>query len=76
MKITMDPVANASYIELRKGVVARTVQLSETVLIDFSKSGEVLGIEILSDDQPAPRRKSSAARKLKLASGNKIRSGS
>jgi uncharacterized protein YuzE len=43
-----------SYIELRKGKVARTVELRPGMLVDFDASGQVIGIEILSAQELAP----------------------
>ncbi|MDP2651550.1 MAG: DUF2283 domain-containing protein [bacterium] len=48
MKITYDKEANAAYTTLRKGKVAKTVKISEDVLADFDRKGNVLGIEMLS----------------------------
>lgn len=47
MKIDYDPDADAMNINLRKGEVAKTIELDENVMIDIDKSGEILDIEIL-----------------------------
>lgn len=47
MKITYDKIANAAYMTLRKGRVAKTVEMSDNVIIDLDKSGNLLGIEML-----------------------------
>lgn len=49
MKITFDPLADAMYIELKKGEVKKTEVLDgyETML-DVDKNGNILGIEMLS----------------------------
>jgi uncharacterized protein YuzE len=51
MRITYDKLANIQYIylkdKIRKGEVAKTVEITDGVLFDYSKSGELLGIEII-----------------------------
>ena len=47
MKITYDKIADAAYMTLRKGKVARTVEMSESVIVDLDKKGHLLGIEML-----------------------------
>ncbi len=47
MKITYDKTARASCITLRRGRVAKTVEISEDVIVDFDKKGNVLSIEML-----------------------------
>lgn len=47
MKITYDKMANATYMTLHNGKVAKTVEISSNVIADFDKKGNVLGIEVL-----------------------------
>lgn len=47
MKITYDKIADAAYMTLRKGKVAKTVEMSESVIVDLDKKGHLLGIEML-----------------------------
>lgn len=48
MKITYDKYANAMYIYLdKKGKYFRTQEITDDFLIDFTKEGRVIGIEIL-----------------------------
>lgn len=47
MKITYDKIADAAYMTLRKGKVAKTVEMSDSVIIDLDKKGNLLGIEML-----------------------------
>jgi len=47
MKVTYDKIADASYMTLRKGKVAKTVEINRDVIADLDKKGNVLGIEIL-----------------------------
>ena len=47
MKIDYDPDADAMNIDLKKGDVAKTIELDENVIIDLDKSGEILTIEVL-----------------------------
>ncbi|MBI2670877.1 DUF2283 domain-containing protein [Candidatus Woesearchaeota archaeon] len=47
MKISYDPEADAMYITLRQGKIDHTKEIDDNTIIDFDKSGKVLGIEIL-----------------------------
>ena len=47
MKIKYDPDADAMYLTLRKDKVASTKEIDENTIIDFNKSGQVIGVEIL-----------------------------
>lgn len=55
MKITYDKIANAAYMTLRKGKVAKTVEMSETVIVDLDKKGHLLGIEMLDASNQLPK---------------------
>ena len=47
MKITYDKKVDAMYIRLRKGRYDHTKKVTDDILVDVSKKGEVLGLEIL-----------------------------
>ncbi len=47
MKITYDKAVDAMYIKLRKGRYDHTKKVTDDILVDVSKKGEVLGLEIL-----------------------------
>lgn len=47
MKITYDKKVDAMYIKLRKGSYDHTKKVTDDILVDVSKKGEVLGLEIL-----------------------------
>lgn len=55
MKITYDKIANAAYMTLRKGKVAKTVEMSDNVIIDLNKKGNLLGIEMLDASNQLPK---------------------
>lgn len=55
MKITFDKIANAAYMTLRKGRVAKTVEMSGNVIVDLDKKGNLLGIEMLDASNQLPR---------------------
>lgn len=48
MKSTYDKLADAIYITFKKGKVSHTVQLSDRMNADMDKSGNILGVEVLS----------------------------
>lgn len=47
MKITYDKKIDAMYIKLKKGSYDHTKKITDDILVDVSKKGEVLGLEIL-----------------------------
>ena len=47
MKVKYDPKIDALYIDLRDGKYDRTKKVTDEILVDVSKEGKVLGIEIL-----------------------------
>ncbi len=47
MKITYDKKVDAMYIRLRKGRYDHSKKVTDDILVDVSKKGEVLGLEIL-----------------------------
>lgn len=44
---TYDRVAQAGYVSLRRGKVARTVSCYRDVMIDLDEAGNVVGVEVL-----------------------------
>jgi len=42
-----DPSCNALYIRLKRGKVAESEPISDNLILDLSKRGEILGIEVL-----------------------------
>lgn len=50
MKTTYDTAANAVYIELSDRDVARTVEVTDTVMIDLDKFDVATGIELLAPE--------------------------
>ncbi len=47
MKITYDKEIDALSMTLRKGKVAKTIEVSPEILVDFDESGNPLYLEIL-----------------------------
>lgn len=47
MKISYDKNQDAVYIEFAKGTYDRSKKISDAVIVDETKKGKVLGIEIL-----------------------------
>jgi len=56
MKISYDKMADALYIYLRKGKVAKTIKVTSRLLIDVDKKGNVLGIEMLDVSRQIPKK--------------------
>lgn len=48
MQITYDLASRATYIRIRKGDVARTVDVSDTVMVDLDIDSNPLGVEFLT----------------------------
>lgn len=46
--LEVDADSNVAYIQLTNSAVARTVEVSESVLIDLDEFGVAVGIEVLS----------------------------
>ena len=54
MKITYDPKVDAMYIKLNeKASYHRTKKVTDDVLVDYSKTGGVIGVEILDASKNA-----------------------
>ena len=47
MKIKYDPEADAMYIKFREAEVDHTKEIDENTIINFDKSGKVIGVELL-----------------------------
>ncbi len=62
-KATVDSKLDVAYVELRTGKVARTMQFSPGMLVDFDIEGQVLGIDVLSVARAAPALLKKPARK-------------
>lgn len=56
MKISYDKMADALYIYLRKGKVAKTKKVTSRLLVDVDENGNVLGIEMLDVSQQIPKK--------------------
>ncbi len=56
MKIQYDKKADAMYIYLRKGKVAKTIKINNRVLVDVDKKGNVIGIEMLEVSHQIPKK--------------------
>lgn len=48
MKINYDKTANAVYIQIKKGKISKTIEVSKSVIHDVDSGGNILGIEILN----------------------------
>ena len=48
MNISYDNNADAMYIKLKDGTFGRNEEVSEGIILDISKKGDLLGIEILN----------------------------
>ncbi len=47
MKINYDKIADAMYVTLRGGKIAKSVELEDRLIADIDRKGNILGIEIL-----------------------------
>ena len=48
MNWKFDEVADAAYLRLSEGKIARTLQLAENVTLDVDAQGRPVGLEVLS----------------------------
>lgn len=48
MRISYDPKVDAMYIYFKRGKYDRTKKVTDEILVDVTKEGKVLGLEILS----------------------------
>ena len=63
MKVKKNTKLDVAYVQLRKGTVAKTIELRPGILMDLDKDGEVIGIEVLSIAKLAPLFADSSAKK-------------
>ncbi len=54
MEIHHDKEADAVYIEFRKGEFRSNKKIDDNTIMDFDKSGELLGIELLDVSKRIP----------------------
>lgn len=47
MKMVINKQMNVGYIQIKKTPIAKTVKFKHSLLIDISKKGDVVGIELL-----------------------------
>lgn len=55
MKINYDKVADAIYFSMKKGKVAKTLEMNERLIVDVDKKGNILGIEMLDASNQLPK---------------------
>ena len=56
MKATYDKEADAMNIRVKSGKVYKTLEISDSILVDVDKKGRALGIEILFVSAQMPRK--------------------
>lgn len=54
MNIRYDPKADALYIDLAKGTYDISKKITDCIMVDVTKTGKVLGIEILDASETIP----------------------
>ena len=54
MRITIDSVADAAYVQLSDGPVAPTVEIDPGTFVDIDSRGRVVGIEIIAPGRSWP----------------------
>ncbi len=55
MKINYDKIADAIYFSMKKGKVAKTLEMNERLIVDVDKKGNILGIEMLDASNQLPK---------------------
>lgn len=55
MKIEYDQIADALYIYLNKGKIARTVKMQNRLNVDVAKNGKIVGLEVLGASKQIPK---------------------
>ena len=55
MKITYDPKADAMSIQFQKGKYEISREIAEGIIIDYTKGGKVISIEILDASKRMPK---------------------
>jgi uncharacterized protein YuzE len=48
MKFNYDTIADAAYLNVNDGKVAKTVEMKNGVVVDVGEKGNIIGIEILN----------------------------
>jgi uncharacterized protein YuzE len=56
MKARYDKVADAMYLYVKKGKVARTRKVDDRLLVDVDRKGNIIGIEMLDVSSQISRR--------------------
>ncbi|MCF2138409.1 MAG: DUF2283 domain-containing protein [Candidatus Thorarchaeota archaeon] len=51
MRMEYDKVADVMYFRIDSGKVANSIEIAEGIIVDYNKSGEAIGIEILAYSQ-------------------------
>lgn len=54
MQIQFDRDVNALYIEIARGEVTRTIEVTETIYLDVDQEGRPLGLEFLDANEFLP----------------------
>ncbi len=49
--ISYDPKADALYVKMREGKVAKTIEYSEDIFVDLNSHNVLIGIELLSPSE-------------------------
>ena len=47
-RVSYDPVADALYVRARDDKIADSLEINESIIVDFNEHGEVVGVEILN----------------------------
>jgi uncharacterized protein YuzE len=47
MKLTINKRLNVGYIQFKKTKISKTLKVTQSLLIDIGKDGEIVGIELL-----------------------------
>lgn len=55
MKINYDKIADAMYFSMKRGKVAKTLEMNERLIVDVDKKGNILGIEMLDASNQLPK---------------------
>ena len=48
MKFNYDTIADAAYLKVNEGNVAKTVEMKNGIVVDLGEKGNIVGIEILN----------------------------
>jgi len=55
LKIKRDKNLDVGYVSFKKGKIVETVEIRPGVLLDLNRTGDILGIEVLSLKKIAPQ---------------------